>query len=365
MSNYRVVWIDDEWDEQLDFIKWCKSVHDIEIVAFKTSKEGMVAFESSLHSWDAVLLDVEVYNESENEVASAKGFQSSITKISSLEHRRTVPYFISTGKDAIKNNHVFLAQYDRVYIKGDDDEELIADLKAQADAQVETQIRYRYNDLFSWLPIPDELLNILMYIESNRPQNVDCLNAVRKMLEWVRNLCIERGLLPDSVTELNMFSRLLCDKSMKKGVPIYVQRSLHSCVTVSQEGSHLLSIDKAMKGGEAPYLLRSTVFELLNVLYWCKSLPNDADSIEAMRNKIISLITATKQETSTPDVFEGVIEQDSNRNYFCGEYLLNYRDMQYEDIGKKIKIKKCAENKQERTKDSYSYFVTKQNFEIL
>lgn len=361
MSKYRIIWIDDEWDEQIPFITWCRDRHSIEIIPFKTSKEGMIALESNIDSWDAIILDVEVYHETEHEVPSPKGFQNSINKISSLEYKRKIPYFISTGKDAIKNNLIFLSQYDKVYIKGDDDDELIKQLKIKADAQLETQIRHKYNDLFSWIPLSEELLKILMYIESNSIYDVACFNEVRKMLEWVRNLCIERGMLPDSIKELNKFSRFLCDEKMKDNVPVYIQRSLHSCIVVSQEGSHLLTIDKAMKNGETPYLLRSTVFELLNVLYWCKSLPNDADSIEAMRSKVASL-TVSIQDEETKEVIEGVVEQDANRNYHCGEYLLPYSNGE-SVLGKTIKIVKHTPNDKMQTKFEYPYFV--QKFEIL
>lgn len=357
MRKYRVIWIDDEWDEQIPFIDWCKNTHGIEIIPFKTSKDGMIALESNINSWDAVILDVEVYNETENEVPCLKGFQNSIMKISSLENRRKMPYFISTGKDAIKSNELFLSQYDKVYIKGDDDDKLIEQLKNKADAQLETQIRHKYKDLFSWLPLSEELLKILMYIESDSINNAACFNDVRKMLEWVRNLCVERGILPDSIKELNKFSKFLCDEKMKDDVPVYIQRSLHSCIVVSQEGSHRLTIDKAMKNGETPYLLRSTVFELLNVLYWCKSLPKDAASIEAMRNKV-AVLTVSFQDEATVEVIEGLVEQDSNRNYHCMKYLLPYPKGE-SVLGKKIRILKCTPNEKLQTKLEYPYFVLK------
>lgn len=261
---------------------------------------------------------------------------------------------------------MFLSQYDKVYIKGNDDDKLIEQLKIKADAQLETQIRHKYKDIFSWIPLSEELLKILMYIESDSIYDVACFNEVRKMLEWIRNLCIERGILPDSVKELNKFSKFLCDENMKDDVPLYVQRSLHSCIVVSQEGSHLLTIDKAVKRGEALYLLRSTVFELLNVLYWCKSLPNDAESIEARRAKTMELTTLAPREIVKSEVFEGIIERDTSHRYFCGEYLFS-NDMQPNDSGKRVKIniKKRKDNTDFRTKDIYPYFVYRRNCEIF
>lgn len=364
MSKYRVIWIDDEWDEQIPFIKRCKDEYGIEIVSFKTSKDGMIALESNLDSWDAVILDVEVYNETENEVASAKGFQNSIQKISNLENKKKIPYFISTGKDAVKMNELFLSQYNRIYIKGDDDEDLICDLKDAANSQIETQIRHRYEDLFSWFPNENELLKILKCVETNDCANYSCMNDIRKVLEWVRDFCVELGIITQSTTELNAFSKSLCDSQVRYLVPIYIQRSIHSCTVVSQEGSHALSIHDVMIKGDAPYLLRSTVFELLNIIYWCKSLSRDHENIEKRRAEIAEMEISVKVE-SDELIEEGVIEQDNNRNYFCGTCLLPYKSMNLDYIGKGIRIKKKEDNTDDRTKDIYPFFVRKENLEIL
>lgn len=159
----------------------------------------------------------------------------------------------------------------------------------------------------------------------------------------------------------------LCDEKMKDDVPLYIQRSLHSCIVVSQEGSHLLTIDESVKSCEAPYLLRSTVFELLNMLFWCKSLPSDVDSIEIMRAKTMALITLDPCEIVKHDVFEGIIGQDTSHRYFCGEYLFFSNDMQPNDLGNRVKIniKKRKDNTDLRTKDIYPYFVYRSNCGIF
>ena len=291
-SKYRVIWIDDEWDEQIPFITWCMKKHKIEIIPFKTSKDGMIALESNINSWDAIILDVEVYNETENEVACPKGFQNSINKISSLENKRKVPYFISTGKDAVKNNQLFLSQYDKVYIKGDGDDELIANLMIQADAQLETQIKHNYSNIIgTFEEIDSELIKILIELHNGITDDSNILNAIRKILEWVMPYCIRCGVLQIEWKGANISecSGFLGKKQMLEFVPIHIQRSIHSLSDITNPGSHRSIVDKMVGGGTAPYLLRSTVFELLNILYWCKSLPRDADSIKAIHTKVRSI----------------------------------------------------------------------------
>lgn len=362
----RVLWLDDEFDSEALKSTFIRMEKHFTLIKCNTKEEFLDKIESE--KWDAIVLDVLDANGRDS------GFQTAVRRI--LKEFKNEPWFVFSGQANVTNKESDIRSMlkeedcqreyaDIIYIKSEHNDKLIEDVKNAVCNKTEWQIRRKYNDLFSWFPISDELLKILMSIETFEFSDVSCLNDIRKMLEWIRNLCVERGLLPENVKELNKFSKFMCDEKMKEDVPVYVQRSLHSCIVVSQEGSHLLSIDKSMKNGEAPYLLRSTVFELLNVLFWCKGLSSDAVSIEAMRNKIAALIAPAQNHIATKDVFEGVIEQDANGNYFCREYLLNYRDMQNEDIGKRIKIKKFAENTNERTKDSYPFFVVKQNFEIL
>ena len=73
-------------------------------------------------------------------------------------------------------------------------------------------------------------------------------------------------------------------------VPVYIQRSFHSAVTVSNEGSHRLRIDQDTKDGVAPYLIRSTVFELLNILIWLKTLSTEKEEINERRRQTQAIL---------------------------------------------------------------------------
>ncbi|PKB18885.1 hypothetical protein [Flavobacterium sp. 5] len=43
-------------------------------------------------------------------------------------------------------------------------------------------------------------------------------------------------------------------------------------------------------------------------------------------------------------VFTGIMEQDENKNYFCGEYLLDFKMAQRHELGDWITIKSIIEN---------------------
>ena len=59
----------------------------------------------------------------------------------------------------------------------------------------------------------------------------------------------------------------------------HIARALHTVVEVTQNGSHgdeKTIIAKAVSEGKAPYLLRSCLNELLNIIYWL----NQEDCLE-------------------------------------------------------------------------------------
>jgi hypothetical protein len=58
--------------------------------------------------------------------------------------------------------------------------------------------------------------------------------------------------------------------------------------------------------------------------------------------------------------YEGIIEQDDLKNYFCGEYLLGYSAVNGKyKTGDAIKIIEAAANTQPRTSHLYTKFAAK------
>ena len=52
-------------------------------------------------------------------------------------------------------------------------------------------------------------------------------------------------------------------------------------------------------------------------------------------------------------VFTGIMEQDENKNYFCGAYLLDYKMAQKFNLGDWITIKSVIENPSDISYDKY------------
>lgn len=119
----------------------------------------------------------------------------------------------------------------------------------------------------------ESLLSLLWKIRQDS-KDLECdhtiPNECRKVIEGIRNNfndgVINIPSIFQPVPALDSFSTSI--GSAKEGIPEYIKRSFHTCCRVSQEGSHILETDKLIKEGKAPFLTRTLIFDLLNILNW-------------------------------------------------------------------------------------------------
>lgn len=280
MSNsYHILWIDDEWEEMTSFQKFCKLHYNMELTPFKTQKEGLDTYAKNPTFWEAVILDAKVLNESEQEVASVAGLQNAVLRIK--EEFKELPYFISTGQPDLLSDNTFKSFFPVFYEKEVDDEKLCDDIIQTINEQPNRIIKNKYPEIFSWLEgtIADEVLSIIKIYENREFANADTFNKVRKVLDWIMSYLYDYGLLAIKFngTNLSECSKFLGNSKLQSVVPVHIQRHLYSLVTVANEGSHRQHIDEEVKTNKAPFLVASTIFELLNVLTWLHQLPNDME----------------------------------------------------------------------------------------
>ncbi len=60
-----------------------------------------------------------------------------------------------------------------------------------------------------------------------------------------------------------------------------------------------------------------------------------------------------EQKMLQKGVFTGIMEQDENKNFFCGEYLLDYKMAQKHNLGDWITIKSVIENPSDISYNKY------------
>lgn len=307
MSKYKILWIDDKWEELSFFKRVCELPENgFEVVTCTNAEEGMEIFEAHLEEWSGVILDAKVFKGKGDEVDRLAGLTYSLDKINELKHKRNVPYYIFTGQPDTASGTAFAEQYEgRYYEKDKDEDKLVADIKSNADEMANTQIIHRHQVVFdTWPESRSELLRLLKVMETEDWNNNSFFNDIRKVLSDVMFRLYDCGYcsVVHDGSNIGECSKALGSPIMTDIIPVYIQRSLHTCVEVTNPGSHRSECDTAVKDGRAPYLIRSLTFDLLNILYWCKDLPPERD-----REKTVERVRQSMEEVGKR------IEESKNR----------------------------------------------------
>ena len=255
---------------------------------------------------------------------------------------------------------MFKAIFPVYYEKATDDEKLCQDIVSAIEESPIRRIKTKYSDLFAWLksPIYEEILSILLIVENGDNTNADIFNKVRKILDWIMTELNSYGLLTIEFngSNLNECSRFLASNELQDYIPQYIQRQIHSCSTIANEGSHRRVSDEDVKSGKAPYLIRSTVFELLNILVWMHQLPND----DVTRRKITDLALSTMAKVKPEEQNNTNIPQkpefdEELKVWHCGDCMLAIKFWE----GGKVLLTEISPNSSKNPiiKKKYPYFA--------
>ena len=156
----------------------------------------------------------------------------------------------------------------------------------------------KYKDVFIKFPkISDRLRKILRVLEDGETRNTDVYNVIRKALEeGVSPYLYEHGLLPKDVLQINQIGHFLRKISLADSVlvPKFISFEWSALTEITQNGSHAknrkhqddstnLVVDELTRTGKMPYLIRSTVFTLLNFMLWASLLPQTAEDIDNLK----------------------------------------------------------------------------------
>jgi len=294
MSKYKILWIDDKWEDMVSFKEVCELPENgFEVVACTNAVEGMKIFEKYLEDWSGVILDAKVLMDKDSQVDKLDGLTYSTRRILELSHKRYVPDYIFTGQPDTASGTAFAEEHKHNYYEKDKDEDrLISDIKKNAELLLETQIVHRHQVVFdTWPESRHDLIRILKILEDEEWQNNSVLNDVRKIMNDVMTRLHERGFcsIQHDGSNLAECSRILGQRYMEEIIPVYIQRAIHSCVEITNPGSHRSKTDFDVRDNKAPYLVRSLIYNMLDILYWCKNLP----AIE-MRDMVLKAVNGAK-----------------------------------------------------------------------
>lgn len=298
-----VLWVDDliinPDGTETDY---CKSIvnsaydEGIDITPFATYHEAYCEMEQCPSKWIAIILDVR--NDKAIERNENQDYLRMRRKVENFrrEHNNSVEPFIFvfsadpvTISDAkryfIKDAGI---QSKEVYNKPDDVNILFEDIKKVANFSANYAIYKKYEDIFdamaemNWSNEDQNLVfNLIKNIDSDNDYKNDTLyNGFRKLLEFALYTKLEKsGIMDDfkkfkNESDDDTINKRSVYMGTNKDVPLYIQRAFHSLTKIAQNGSHYHAtlpdrvVARDTRLGNAPYLLKSCLYDLLNIIIW-------------------------------------------------------------------------------------------------
>ena len=293
-----VLWVDDEaYDEKGEpkplYYTVTERGYDVGIFvqAYQNYDEALNALKSEPHRWSAIILDI--CDERAEHGETEDGFSEIYSEIEKfqVQNNQLEPYiFVYSGNDrfSTKEQQSIIRKQPyakRVYLKGSKDsselKEMFADIKKIVEVSPYYKLQQKYRDIFSsvksleWEKENIEILWKIIVSVENGKSDPSLLNDMRKLLEGEILRPFEKlnifPFAPDDFT-LNNESAYI---SKNKKITVFIQRAFHSLSAITNDGSHgrkATTTSADIQSGKAPYLLRSCMFELFNVIIWQNNL---------------------------------------------------------------------------------------------
>lgn len=287
-----VLWIDDECMTNSgklspmgeEFVNYAFE-QNIKITPMQTYKDGVGAIRNNPHKWCAVILDI--HNQKATSGKASDDFDATrdeIKSIQALNHQEEPYIFILSGNKLYHGEHSTIRKPDycskSIYDKnGENYKQLFEDiLKIQNISKLYT-CQEQYKDVltiaknFCGNETWQRLLMVLYKTTINDVKNDPALfNEMRKILEDIMNMLefYRYSYFTETKEEksLNNLSRYI---GKDKNVPVYIRRAFNTLTSATQNGSHRLEVDYDVLCSRAPYLLRSCLYELCNIIIWMRN----------------------------------------------------------------------------------------------
>ena len=286
-----VLWIDDECKDSsgkltataLNIINMAFE-HDIKITPVLTYKEGIDMIDNNHLQWCAVILDI--YNQKATREKPSDDYDEAREQIIRIQTKygQQEPYiFVLSGNEKYKECPIRRPNYcqKNIYDKsGQDYELLFSDIVKIQSLSKLYACQEEFRDVltiaknFCGEETWRRLLKVLHAITICHVKNNPALfNDMRKILEDIMLFLkkCEYSYFEKNEDKISL-NKLSVYIGKDTNIPEYIQRAFHTLDRVVQDGSHSERVDCDVANSRAPYLLRSCVYELCNILIWMRSL---------------------------------------------------------------------------------------------
>lgn len=289
-----ILWIDDCPDDE--FISSARSER-FDVIVKRNVDDGMEELLTSSRNYDALILDAHCIKHADEHIDDADLNALGYALKELVANDISMPWFVYTGAGHEDENAIdvlvsaYEREYDDVnwYRKPDDMSRMFAKIKHVLRRSDYYMLKDEYSDVVDKYPNQDELVDIIGYLDDSRKYDASVFNMVRKEMEFIFARCYEGGLLMQPYEELGLTatSKFLCQYQLEDIVTYPIQQLIRSVTRICNEGSHNLQIDKDVDSGRTPYLVRSTVMDFLNIVYWAnEQIPDNAEEAENMRKRV-------------------------------------------------------------------------------
>ncbi len=291
-----VLWVDDQPKE--DFMNEAFE-YGLDITPASSVNSGLDALRDKSKVWDAIILDANCkITDDEQEQPSLKALKEAINQ---LVHMRTeIPWFVYTGGDYEGVEHLEYmikerSYDDRLYYeKPKQRYDLYENIKKAVDNSQAYLVRQNNAVVCNFYKEYDLVELLMDYNNDDFSTDSSVPNRVRQIIEWVMRYLEDKGLLPVPFVGSNIAKCSMALSDIHQLVPIQVARSLHFCVDICNDGSHDMEVSANIVSGEAPYLNKSLILNLLNILHWCPSI--EKYDKEELKKKVAYYLQINKEE---------------------------------------------------------------------
>lgn len=302
-KTYNILWIDDEHNDEalFPFILQAEQQNLI-LDGYGSFKEGFNVLQANINFYDVILLDALFFEDENSETPNPAGLGSAIKKIHELIPKKAFPHFVLSGQTHFTDvtNPILEAFQLRCYNKKNPDEvkELLQNIKAEADAQVDLQIKHENQLLFEVLKeypdsARDTFMSIFKGIKGIGNGFTDDLyfTPLRKILEALfrranavgilHDKCVQTGREQVNLTESCLFlsghdTRHLKVNCSRSHFPKIIANNVMNIIHTTGAASHTSIVDvtqnihiQAYRNVvKTPYLVYSLAFQLMDVLIW-------------------------------------------------------------------------------------------------
>ena len=286
MDKIKVLWMNNG-EECQDSFTMQAMTYNIEIETCSNIAECTDILSNSKNKYNALMLSID-YEIKEGRLKGRR--KTSSFDIEFIQNTiKDLPYYLVTDSEELcRGTKTFIDFLKKEYFNNKQTDSLLHKINLDYNQQ----ITIKYKKICHFCNY-DGLTNLLKEYEQSDKQSIernnDIPNKVRKILDWLKmdSKLFKGRTIPyyiqmklksekdykvgKAINEqpLNIFSKILGHSDF---VPIYVKRSIYACVSTNQPGSHYSPIDVEILNGNAPYVTRSLIYELLNILHWCASL---------------------------------------------------------------------------------------------